>query len=87
MVQLHHGITMVQLITMVQMYHPRNHGTINRDITMVIPWFYHGKLYHGFWGGTIVPWQYHGSTDYHGAIVLPQKNHGTFYHITTMEIP
>jgi hypothetical protein len=21
---------------------------------------YHGKMYHGFWGGAIVPWYYHG---------------------------
>jgi hypothetical protein len=42
-VQFYHGTIMVQLITMVQMYHLKNHGTVNHGITMVIPRYYHGN--------------------------------------------
>jgi hypothetical protein len=34
-VHLYHGITKVQLIIMVQMHHPENHGIY---FTMVLPW-------------------------------------------------
>jgi hypothetical protein len=62
---MHHGFwggtnvplyTMVKLITMVQVYHLKNHGTFYHGITMVVLWQYHGQMYHSFWRGTIVPW-------------------------------
>jgi hypothetical protein len=46
--------TMAQMITVVKIYHHKNHGTIYQG--NLRGELYPGGIYLGLWGGTIVPW-------------------------------
>jgi hypothetical protein len=79
--------TMVQLITMVQMYHSKNHGTFYLGITTMVLHgrMYHGEMYHGIWGGTFAPWHIMVQLITMVQMYNP-KHHGTIYHGKTMVV-
>jgi hypothetical protein len=74
-IQLYHGKELYHGISLLQMYHLKNHGTLDLDI------YYHSNTivaqprwnWPHFLGWYICTLVNHGTTDYHGTNVPPQK--------------
>jgi hypothetical protein len=79
-VQLHQGVPWCKWLPWYKCTTPK---TVVH-FTTIVPFYSHGKLYHGFWSGTTLPRYYHSTTDYHGTIVPPRRPLKAMVHFTVV---